>query len=108
MQPALNDPGDGRGRWKRPFEFPILSAPQGGYEDYGFGLRLKQARQRVGWAQTELGKRSGVHAMAISRLERRGKKDVTGAILRKLSIALRVSAGWLLGLVDDDADEEAA
>jgi len=40
--------------------------------------------------------------MAISRLERGDKKDVTGATLRKLSIALGVSADWLLGLVDDE------
>ncbi len=76
--------------------------------DYDFAGRLKEARQRVGWSQTELGKRSGVHAMAISRLERGDKKDVTGVTLRKLSIALGVSADWLLGLVDDDPDEEAA
>jgi len=76
--------------------------------DYDFAGRLKEARQRAGWSQTELGKRSGVHAMAISRLERGDKKDVTGATLRKLSIALSVSADWLLGLVDDDKDEEAA
>ena len=35
-------------------------------------------------------------------------KDVTGATFRKLSIALGVSADWLLELVDDDTDEEAA
>ena len=46
--------------------------------------------------------------MAISRLECGNKKDVIGATLRKLSIALEVSADWLLGLVDDDTDEEAA
>jgi hypothetical protein len=46
--------------------------------------------------------------MAISRLERWNKKDVTDATLRKLSIALGVSADWLLGLVNDDTDEEAA
>ena len=70
--------------------------------DYDFAGRLKEARQRAGWSQTELGKRSGVHAMAISRLERGDKKDVTGATLRKLSLALSVSADWLLGLVDDE------
>jgi len=70
--------------------------------DYDFAGRLKEARQHAGWSQTELGKRSGVHAMAISRLERGDKKDVTGATLRKLSLALSVSADWLLGLVDDE------
>ena len=73
--------------------------------DYDFAGRLKEARQRAGWSQTELGKRSGVHAMAISRLERGDKKDVTGATLRKLSIALRVSTDWLLGLTDEEEEE---
>jgi transcriptional regulator with XRE-family HTH domain len=69
-------------------------------EDYGFADRLKAARERAGWTQTELGKRSGVHAMAISRLERGEKKDVTGATLRKLALTLQVSGDYLLGLTD--------
>jgi|SwirhirootsSR2_FD_contig_51_6372099_length_1010_multi_3_in_0_out_0_1 transcriptional regulator with XRE-family HTH domain len=71
-------------------------------DEYDFAGRLKEARQRVGWTQTELGKRSGVHAMAISRLERGEKKDVTGATLRKLSLALGVSTDWLLDLTDHE------
>ena len=67
-------------------------------EHYDFAARLKTARRGQGWTQTELGKRSGVHPMAISRLERKEKKDVTGATLRKLALALRVSSDWLLGI----------
>ena len=67
-------------------------------ETYGFAERLKCARQACGWTQIELGKRSGVHAMSLSRLERGEKKDVTGATLRKLSQALGVSTDYLLGL----------
>ena len=74
-------------------------------DDYDFAGRLKAARQHVGWTQTELSKRSGVHAMAISRLERGEKKDVTGATLRKLALALRVSGDYLLGLSDDIESE---
>jgi DNA-binding XRE family transcriptional regulator len=76
----------------------------GAMADYDFASRLKEARQRAGWTQTELGKRSGVHAMAISRLERGEKKDVTGATLRKLALALRVSGDYLLGLKDEMDD----
>jgi len=68
--------------------------------DYNFAGRLREARQRCGWSQTELGKRSDVHPMAISRLERGHKKDVAGGTLRKLAVALGVSADWLLGLRD--------
>jgi transcriptional regulator with XRE-family HTH domain len=70
-------------------------------EEYGFADRLKAARARAGWSQTELGKRSGVHAMAISRLERGEKKDVTGATLRKLALTLQVSGDYLLGLTEE-------
>ena len=77
----------------------VYSEEEGGpMQDYDFAERLKEARQRAGWSQTELSRRSGVHAMAISRLERRDKKDVTGATLRKLAHALGVSADQLLGL----------
>ena len=69
--------------------------------DYGFAARLKAARGAKGWTQTELGKRSGVHFMALSRLERGEKKDVTGATLRKLAVALDTTSDYLLGLSDD-------
>jgi transcriptional regulator with XRE-family HTH domain len=76
--------------------------------EYDFAERLRQARQRCGWSQTELGKRSGVHHMAISRLERGEKKDVTGGTLRKLALALGVSADWLLGIEDDESESLTA
>jgi transcriptional regulator with XRE-family HTH domain len=70
-------------------------------DDYGFAQRLKEARQEKGWTQTELGKRSKVHPMAISRLERGDKKDVNGLTLRKLARALTVTSDWLLGLAEE-------
>jgi transcriptional regulator with XRE-family HTH domain len=72
---------------------------------YDFAQRLREARQRCGWSQVELGKRSGVHHMAISRLERGEKKDVTGGTLRKLAVALGVTADWLLGIADDTEEK---
>ena len=73
--------------------------------DYGFAQRLKAARRTQGWTQTELSRRCGVHAMAISRLERDEKKDVTGATLRKLARALGCSSDYLLGLDETDPEE---
>jgi transcriptional regulator with XRE-family HTH domain len=70
-------------------------------QNYAFATRLRSARQRAGWSQVELAKRSGVHAMALSRLECGTKKDVTGATLRKLALALGVSGDYLLGLRDE-------
>jgi len=72
--------------------------------EYDFAKRLREARQHCGWSQIELGRRSGVHHMAISRLERGNKKDVTGATLRKLAVALGVSADWLLGIADEETE----
>jgi hypothetical protein len=46
--------------------------------------------------------------MAISRLEREDKKDVTGVTLRKLALALDVSADWLLGIDSDATDDKPA
>jgi len=74
-------------------------------EDYGLAGRLRQARQHKGWSQVELSKRSKVHHMAISRLERGEKQDVTGATLRKLALALEVTSDWLLGLGVEDLGE---
>jgi len=70
--------------------------------EYDFASRLREARQDCGWSQIELGKRSAVHHTAISRLERGDKKDVTGATMRTLALALGVSPDWLLGMVDPD------
>ena len=67
--------------------------------------RLRTIRQHRGWSQTELGKRSGVHAMLISRIETGVKKDINGATLRKLAIALHVSSDYLLGLREDIESE---
>jgi len=63
--------------------------------------RLRVAREDRGWSQVELGKRAGIHAMLISRIETKAKKDVNATTLRKLALALRVSGDYLLGLKDD-------
>jgi transcriptional regulator with XRE-family HTH domain len=63
--------------------------------------RLRRAREDRGWSQVELSKRSGVHAMLLSRIETKAKKDVNAATLRKLAQALRVSGDYLLGLKDE-------
>ena len=75
--------------------------------EYDFARRLKAARRAKGWTQTELGKRSGVHFMAVSRLERGEKKDVTGRTLRKLACALATTADYLLGLTDEPRPRRA-
>jgi transcriptional regulator with XRE-family HTH domain len=70
-------------------------------EKWDIAERLRLTREDRGWSQVELGKRSGVHPMLISRIETHAKKDVNATTLRKLAKALRVSGDYLLGLKDD-------
>jgi transcriptional regulator with XRE-family HTH domain len=63
--------------------------------------RLRRVREDRGWSQVELSKRSGIHAMLISRIETKAKKDVNATTLRKLAQALRVSGDYLLGLKEE-------
>ena len=69
--------------------------------EWSIADRLRRVREDRGWSQVELSKRSGIHAMLISRIETKAKKDVNGATLRKLAKALRVSGDFLLGLKDE-------
>ncbi len=69
--------------------------------DWSIATRLRAARHDRGWSQVELGKRSGIHPMLLSRIETNAKKDVNATTLRKLAQALRVSGDFLLGLKDD-------
>jgi transcriptional regulator with XRE-family HTH domain len=70
-------------------------------QEWSIADRLRVAREDRGWSQVELGKRSGVHAMLISRIETKAKKDVNATTVRKLAKALRVSGDYLLGLKDE-------
>jgi len=72
--------------------------------DYSLAERLRVARAHKGWSQTELAKRSTLHSVQISKLERGVTKEITGSTLRALCQALGVSADYLLGLKDEDED----
>jgi transcriptional regulator with XRE-family HTH domain len=63
-----------------------------------FAARLLRARREAGWSQVELGRRSDLHGMLISKIERGHKRTVNTATLTKLAVALGVSADWLLGI----------
>jgi transcriptional regulator with XRE-family HTH domain len=72
-----------------------------GEQEWSIADRLRRCREDRGWTQVELSKRSGVHAMLLSRIETKAKKDVNATTLRKLAKALRVSGDFLLGLKDE-------
>jgi transcriptional regulator with XRE-family HTH domain len=60
-----------------------------------FGIRLREARERLGLTQEEVAQRSGVHATEISRMEA-GKRDPKISTLRRLAKAVEVKPGQLL------------
>jgi transcriptional regulator with XRE-family HTH domain len=77
--------------------------------EYSLAQRLRIARARKGWSQTELTKRSGIHNVQISKLERGVTKEITGSTLRALCEALGVSPAYILGMTDDlDSELEPA
>jgi transcriptional regulator with XRE-family HTH domain len=70
-------------------------------EKHVLAQRLRMARAYRGWSQTELAKRSGVHNMQISKLERGVIRETSTATLRALCQALGVSPGYILGMTED-------
>jgi transcriptional regulator with XRE-family HTH domain len=62
------------------------------------GERLIAAREHLGWTQEEVALRAQVPRQAISRLERGERTHVRSDVLRRLAIALTVSADYLLAL----------
>jgi transcriptional regulator with XRE-family HTH domain len=72
--------------------------------------RIRKRRQELGIGQRELARRLGIRHATISDLERGVQKDMTIALLRKLSRALSVTSDWIIGLYEDDeqGDNEPA
>lgn len=72
---------------------------------FEFGQRMRQAREMVNISQDELARRIGhANKSKITRLEA-GYADAEpgGLLVRKISVALGVNPGYLLG-VDDDIE----
>jgi transcriptional regulator with XRE-family HTH domain len=69
--------------------------------DYSLAQRLRVARAHKGWSQTELAKRSGLHSVQISKLERGITKEITGSTLKALCEAMGISPKYFLGMTDD-------
>jgi len=74
----------------------------------GFAQRVIQARNKHGWTRRELAKRAGLHEQHLANIERGHRQRIEGDTIIKLARALGCTSDWLLGLVDDEQDEEAA
>jgi len=68
-----------------------------------FCTRLKAQRERLGWNQSELARRSGVPSQVISRLESGARAGLTLDVARRLASALGVGLDALAGTLDDAA-----
>jgi len=59
------------------------------------GPNLREARERLGLTQEQVGERSGVHTGEVSRIEL-GKRDPQVSTLERLARAVEVTPGQLL------------
>lgn len=75
--------------------------------DHRIGERVLLARRRSGMTQHDLAARVQMSPTSINRLER-GLQSVYAEGIGAIAETLGVSADYLLGLADDDPEEEAA
>jgi transcriptional regulator with XRE-family HTH domain len=66
-----------------------------------FKDRLKQTRESREWSQSDLAKKAGLQAAAISHFET-GQRSPSFENLRKLSDALSVSIDFLIGRINEE------
>ncbi|MBD5101930.1 MAG: helix-turn-helix transcriptional regulator [Subdoligranulum sp.] len=71
------------------------------------GERIKEAREKAGMTQKELGEKIGVSGVAVMRYEK-GQRKIDIDLFRKLADALQVSAAWLFPQPLFNDYEEAA
>ena len=70
--------------------------------------RLYQLRHRHHWTQQALGEQAGVHYVTISKLEKQILPGVSADTIARLARAFGVSIDFLLGLTDEDEQDEPA
>ena len=67
-------------------------------EEYVVAERVRLAREWRGWSQKELARRAEIHPVVLNRLEKKHKTGVRAETIRRLAMALGVSADYLLGI----------
>jgi transcriptional regulator with XRE-family HTH domain len=70
------------------------------------GERIKRLRTERGLTQTELAVRAEVSQAIISRLEGKVRNNVNADVLKALAKALGCTTDYLVGMHEDEADEE--
>ena len=69
--------------------------------DINIGEKIKIAREKMDWSQSELAKRAGVQPSTISQIESGARKKPTIDVLQKISTALSSTVSQLLGTTDE-------
>jgi transcriptional regulator with XRE-family HTH domain len=64
------------------------------------GDRIRQARLKAGLTQVELAALCGLRQGHITRIETGDIGEIKAETLRRIALALQVSADWLLGITD--------
>jgi transcriptional regulator with XRE-family HTH domain len=72
------------------------------------GSRIKQSRERLGWSQNELARRSGVPQPLLSQLEAGQRDSMTTDNAKRLARALGVGVDYLIGTWEDDTPPGSA
>ena len=70
------------------------------------GDRIKQRRTQLALSQYDLAREAEVRRERIAELETNRRFTIASDALKRLALALRCSADWLIGLYDDDVSEQ--
>jgi transcriptional regulator with XRE-family HTH domain len=69
-----------------------------------FGTKIRQRREQLGLSQQELARKLGMTQARISEIESGARPHVNLTNLRNLARALGVSADYLIGTWEDEAE----
>jgi len=70
------------------------------------GVRVKAARERLGWSQAELARQLGASAYGVNLLEHGGTPSPRADRIYALAKLLGVTSDYLLGLDECDCESE--
>lgn len=73
--------------------------------DPGMGRRIQTRRQQLGLSLRELARRAEIESSQLSKIERGISPEIRSGTLMRLAYHLGVTADWILGTYEPDAEE---
>ena len=70
------------------------------------GHRVQRRRQQLGWTQQDVEQASSIPQSVVSRIERGVLKNPGADVIRRLAKALGVTSDWLIGMYEEDEEDE--